>query len=60
MVAARTKDHYAELAKERQKRKPKGSVVANLPQQKNDKSRDQAGGVSDGIDRPGYQEPTTT
>lgn len=36
------KEHHAAQAKERQKRKPKGSVPENLPEQKGD-ARDKAG-----------------
>ena len=43
MVAARVKIFHAEKAKQRQKRKPKDSVVENLPQQNNGKARDHAG-----------------
>lgn len=42
MVAARARDIYDKQAKERQKRKPAGSVPENLPEQKTD-ARDAAG-----------------
>jgi ParB-like chromosome segregation protein Spo0J len=42
MVGARARDLYDKLAKERQKRKPAGSVPANLPEQKTD-ARDAVG-----------------
>ena len=42
MVGARLKERYSQEAKDRRKRKPKDSVVVNLPQQ-NGKARDAAG-----------------
>lgn len=42
MVGARTIEHYAKEAKERQARKPKDSVPVNLPEQTGD-ARDKAG-----------------
>ena len=43
MVADKVRGIYDEEGKEKRKRKPKDSVVANLPQQTNDKkSRDKA------------------
>jgi hypothetical protein len=43
LVAAKAKEYYEKEAKERQKRKPTNSVVANLPEQDRGRARDKAG-----------------